>query len=165
MAVIDNKIFSGVWFQLTWFSCVFGRDDWMLLTAVMIAFHYAAVTNLNAEFNRVWPCALIGIVTDLTLSLIGVFDFGDALLPMWMVCLWWVFPAALPRAFGFLSASWWRPIVLGATVPTNYLVGARVGAVDLPYGELTTFLILAPIWMVLLYIMVRLSDARLVPAQ
>ena len=50
-------------------------------------------------------------------------------------------------------------------MPTNYLVGARVGAVDLPYGELTTFLILAPVWMVLLYVMVRVSDVRLVPAQ
>ena len=98
----------------------------MLLTAALIAFHYAAVSNIRSELNRVLPCAALGIGVDFTLAMTGVYDFGATLFPLWMVCLWFVFPTVLPRAMAFLGENTWRPIVLGAIAPANYLAGAKL---------------------------------------
>ena len=61
----------------------------------------------------------------------------------------------------FLSESRWRPIVLGAIAPANYLAGAKFGAVTLPLGDVTTMLILVPLWMVMLPLMVKFSQREL----
>jgi hypothetical protein len=164
MTLIEKTWFNAVWFQTTWFSCVLGREDWMLLTAALIAFHYAAVGDIRSELNRVLPCAALGIGVDFTLAMTGVYDFGGPLFPLWMVCLWFVFPTVLPRAMAFLSESRWRPIVLGAIAPANYLAGAKFGAVTLPLGDVTTMLILVPLWMVMLPLMVKFSQRELVAA-
>ena len=50
----------------------------MLLTAALIAFHYAAVADIRSELNRVLPCAALGIGVDFTLAMTGVYDFGGA---------------------------------------------------------------------------------------
>lgn len=130
----------------------------MLLTAALIAFHYAAVANIRLELRRVLPSAALGIGVDFSLAAAGVYDFGDAFFPLWMVCLWLVFPTVLPRAMAFLSATWWRPIVLGAIAPANYLAGAKFGAVALPLGDVTSMMILVPLWMIMLPLMVRFSQ-------
>jgi hypothetical protein len=130
----------------------------MLLTAALIAFHYAAVANIRLELRRVLPSAALGIGVDFSLAAAGVYDFGDAFFPLWMVCLWLVFPTVLPRAMAFLSATWWRPIVLGAIAPANYLAGAKFGAVALPLGDITSMMILVPLWMIMLPLMVRFSQ-------
>ena len=130
----------------------------MLLTAALIAFHYAAVSNIRLELRRVLPSAALGIGVDFSLAVAGVYDFGDAFFPLWMVCLWLVFPTVLPRAMAFLSATWWRPIMLGAIAPANYLAGAKFGAVALPLGDVTSMMILVPLWMIMLPLMVRFSQ-------
>jgi hypothetical protein len=158
MILIEKTWFNALWFQVTWFSCVLGREDWMLLTAALIAFHYAAVSNIRLGLLRVLPAAALGIGVDFSLAVAGVYDFGDAFFPLWMVCLWLVFPTVLPRAMAFLSATWWRPIVLGAIAPANYLAGAKFGAVALPLGDVTSMMILVPLWMIMLPLMVRFSQ-------
>ena len=133
----------------------------MVLTAALIAFHYAAVADIRSELNRVLPCAALGMGVDFTLAMTGVYDFGASLFPLWMVCLWFVFPTVLPRAMAFLGAGTWRPIILGAIAPANYLAGAKFGAVTLPLGDVTTMLILVPLWMVMLPLMVKFSQREL----
>lgn len=133
----------------------------MVLTAALITFHYAAVADIRSELNRVLPCAALGMGVDFTLAMTGVFDFGTSLFPLWMVCLWFVFPTVLPRAMAFLGEGTWRPIILGAIAPANYLAGAKFGAVTLPLGDVTTMLILVPLWMVMLPLMVKFSQREL----
>ena len=133
----------------------------MVLTAALIAFHYAAVADIRSELNRVLPCAALGMGVDFTLAMTGVYDFGASLFPLWMVCLWFVFPTVLPRAMAFLGEGAWRPIILGAIAPANYLAGAKFGAITLPLGDVTTMLILVPLWMVMLPLMVKFSQREL----
>ena len=133
----------------------------MVLTAALIAFHYAAVADIRSELNRVLPCAALGMGVDFTLAMTGVYDFGASLFPLWMVCLWFVFPTVLQRAMAFLGEGTWRPIILGAIAPANYLAGAKFGAVTLPLGDVTTMLILVPLWMVMLPLMVKFSQREL----
>ena len=68
------------------------------------------------------------------------------------------------ESYGVLSESRWRPIVLGAIAPANYLAGAKFGAVTLPLGDVTTMLILVPLWMVMLPLMVKFSQRELAAA-
>ena len=70
----------------------------MVLTAALIAFHYAAVADIRSELNRVLPCAALGMGVDFTLAMTGVYEFGASLSPRWMVRLWFVFPPGLPGA-------------------------------------------------------------------
>jgi len=51
----------------------------MVLTAALIAFHYAAVADIRSELNRVLPCAALGMGVDFTLAMTGVFDWHFAL--------------------------------------------------------------------------------------
>ena len=58
----------------------------------------------------------------------------------------------------FLAKSDWRPVVLGAIAPLNYLAGQKFGAVTLPLGEVNTMILLVPLWMIMLPVMVRFSQ-------
>ena len=51
-----------------------------------------------------------------------------------------------------------------ARCPANYLAGAKFGAVTLPLGDVTTMLILVPLWMVMLPLMVKFSQRELAAA-
>ncbi len=94
----------------------------------------------------------------------GVYDFWCAIVSAVDGMSLVVFPTVLPRAMAFLSESRWRPIVLGAIAPANYLAGAKFGAVTLPLGDVTTMLILVPLWMVMLPLMVKFSQRELAAA-
>ena len=125
------------------------------LTFALMAFHYRAVAD--SRLGCVAACLALGQAS-FALTLLGVFQFDDQLFPIWMVCLWCVFPTALPRAMAFLGESWWRPVVLGAVAPLNYLAGQKFGAVTLPLGEVNTMILLVPLWMIMLPLMVRFSQ-------
>ena len=51
----------------------------------------------------------------------------------------------------------------GIAVPFNYMVGAGLGAVSLPYGNTVTVAILVAVWTVLLPLLYRISQ-RMSPA-
>ena len=92
--------------------------------------------------------------------MLGVFDFSVAtLVPLWLIILWWVFAAAVYRSFAKIGQSLWLAAVLGAiAVPFNYMVGAGLGAVSLPYGNTVTVAILVAVWAVLLPLLYRISQ-------
>ena len=48
-------------------------------------------------------------------------------------------------------------------MPFNYMVGAGLGAVSLPYGNTVTVAILVAVWAVLLPLLYRISQ-RMAPA-
>ena len=80
MNIVEKSWLNAVWFQTTWFSCVLGRDDWLLLTFALMAFHYWAVADLRLELRRVLPCLALGLGVDFALTLLGVFHFDDQFL-------------------------------------------------------------------------------------
>jgi hypothetical protein len=96
---------------------------------------------------------------DVTLTLAGVFDFDSAtIVPGWLIALWWVFAAALYRSFAKIGQSTWLAAVLGGiAVPFNYMVGAGLGAVTLPMGEMFSVSVLVAIWVFLLPLLYRIS--------
>ena len=159
MKLVDTFWFNAVWFQATWFCCVLGREPWVPVALLSLALHFYLVSDRGPEFLRLLPVAMAGIGVDVMLTLVGVFDFGSAtIVPLWLIVLWWVFAAALYRSFAKIGQSMWLAAVLGGiAVPFNYMVGAGLGAVSLPLGEMLSVAVLVAIWIVLLPLLYRIS--------
>ncbi len=166
MRLVDTFWFNALWFQATWFCCVIGREPWVPLALLSLALHFALVADRIGEFRRLLPIALIGIAVDVVLTLTGVFVFDAAfIVPLWLVVLWWVFAAALYRSFAKIGQSLWLAAVLGGiAVPFNYRVGAELGAVSLPYGDMISIAVLVAVWSLLLPLLYRVSQRHSVPA-
>ena len=133
--------------------------------AVIFGAALLSVSDRGLEFRRLLPIAMVGIGVDVTLTLTGVFDFDSAtIVPAWLIVLWWVFAAALYRSFAKIGQSMWLAAVLGGiAVPFNYMVGAGLGAVVLPLGEMLSVGVLVAIWICLLPLLYRISH-RMAPA-
>jgi hypothetical protein len=100
----------------------------------------------------------VGIGVDTLLSAIGIFDFGPALIPLWLMALWVAFAASLTRALGVFGRSpWLAALVGGIGVPFNYAVGAKMGAVNLPMDPILTGAVLITIWAMLLPALYRVA--------
>ena len=165
MKLVDTFWFNAVWFQATWFCCVLGREPWVPVALLSLALHFYLVSDRVLEFRRLLPVAMVGIGVDVMLTLIGVFDFDSAtIVPLWLIVLWWVFAAALYRSFAKIGQSMWLAAVLGGiAVPFNYMVGAGLGAVSLPLGEMLSVAVLVAIWIGLLPLLYCISH-RMAPA-
>lgn len=166
MRLVDKFWFNAVWFQATWFCCVIGREPWVPVAIISLVLHFVLVEDRIAEFRRLLPIALLGIAVDVALTLTGVFVFESTLIvPLWLVVLWWVFAAALYRSFAKIGQSLWLAAVLGGVaVPFNYRVGASLGAVSLPYGDVVSLAILVVVWAALLPLLYRVSHRLAQPA-
>jgi len=166
MRLVNTFWFNAIWFQATWFCCVIGREPWVPVALCSLALHFALVADRRGEFCRLLPIALIGIAVDVALTLTGVFVFeATFIVPLWLIVLWWVFAAALYRSFAKIGQSLWLAAVLGGiAVPFNYRVGAGLGAVSLPYGDMISLAVLVAVWSLLLPLLYRLSQRLSVPA-
>ena len=165
MKLVDTFWFNAAWFQATWFCCVLGREPWVPVALLSLVLHFYLVSDRGLEFRRLSPIAMVGIGVDVVLTLTGVFDFDSAtIVPLWLILLWWVFAAALYRSLAKIGQSmWWAAVLGGIAVPFNYMVGAGLGAVSLPIGEMLSVAILVAIWICLLPLLYRISH-RMAPA-
>ena len=156
--LVDKPWFNGLWFQVTWFACVLGRDPWLPAIAAMFALHFLLVPSGVKEFKRIAPVAGAGIVTDAILTALGVFNFGNVFIPLWLIALWFAFATTLQRALAVFGRKLWIAALIGAVaVPLNYGAGAKMGAVDLPLGTGTTATSLIVVWFFLLPSLYRLA--------
>lgn len=151
LGLTDKTWFNAIWFQSTWFSCVLGRDALLPLTLTLLALHFTLVDSAREEARQLLPIVAIGVGVDTLLSVIGIFDFGSVLLPLWLMALWVAFAASLTRALGVFGRSRvLAAFVGGLGVPFNYAVGAKMGAVALPMDPIVTGAVLIAIWAMLL---------------
>ena len=157
--LVDRVWFNALWFQSVWFCTVLGGDTLLPLTASLILVHLLLVRNTWNELLQLSTLAAIGISVDATLSTAGIFQFPrDALVPLWLCCLWLGFAATLTRSLAYLGS---RPLLVaaaGAVVfPLNYWAGNRLGAVDFPQGLNTTLSVMALCWACVLPAMYKVA--------
>lgn len=163
--LVDRGWFNALWFQLTWFACVLGRDPWLALILTMLALHFLLVQSARTELYNIAPVAAAGIATDTLLSAVGVFDFGDRLVPLWLCLLWVAFATTLTRSLAVLGKyRLLAALVGGVGVPFNYAVGERLGAVSFPLEPTVTTVVLVSVWAALLPALYHLSRQRIAGA-
>jgi len=158
--IADAPWFNALWFQATWFCAVLGREALLPLTAGLILLHLALARDLKSELLQLSAVALVGVTVDACLSAGGFYVFEDGVLvPLWLCCLWLAFATTLRRSLAFFGP---RPVLTalaGAVVlPFNYLVGARLGAVEFGHALPLTFIVVGMVWAVLLPVLYRITS-------
>ncbi|WP_337983902.1 DUF2878 domain-containing protein [Vibrio inusitatus] len=143
---------KSIWFQGLWFLAVIGRDStfFLLLLAVGATLVYSVKKE---QINLAWlaTLVLIGIVLDTFHGFIGLFLFPQSWIPAWLILLWVIFIWYAYQMKTILTR-FPLPIVsmigaLGAA--GSYFAGLKLGAVQWPYSDEMTFVVLTIEWFLL----------------
>ncbi|MCC5854960.1 MAG: DUF2878 domain-containing protein [Idiomarina sp.] len=127
-------------FDIVWLAAVWGRDTWLLLTLVLVAFLYAV------SWRSLWPqryklllLAIVGLILEYVVVSVGVLNFtGTTALPAWLYLLWIGFVAMAFVAMDWLAGRYFYAALFGLIFgPITYIAGVRFGAaerlVELPW--------------------------------
>lgn len=148
-----KSLWNAVNFQLLWFACVLGGDNWAVAATILyLLIHHCFFVKSSAEWWLILLFVGLGVVIDGAL----IFD-GWLLLPPSI----WTFPIPPPWLLGlwagvgslfFHCLSWGvkRPWLLsmGASVfaPLSYFLGADLAEVSLGRTSIATWALIAFIW-------------------
>jgi hypothetical protein len=156
-------IINALWLQLGWWGCVWGAKDprWLLAVLVGLLAHLRLSPQPRAELHAVIRVGLAGMLLDWGLGVLGLFEFSQPLLPLWLALLWLVFATGLRHSLAWAATPLWRGALVGLVGgPLAYCVGAPLAGVALPLGVLGTALVLAPLWALWMPLALRLADSR-----
>jgi hypothetical protein len=150
--------FASIIFQVLWFVAVLGRDQWQWILLASVAILW--LTLIKRFGNKVTPLirfSLIGICVDSVNQLVGVLDFDTALLPLWLVGLWfllaWYF-VFLARFLNRLAPSF-VPVLFMISGASSYMAAIALAAATHQYSIVTTAVILAIEWFLLGVVAIR----------
>ncbi|EJL05157.1 MULTISPECIES: DUF2878 domain-containing protein [Pseudomonas] len=156
-------VINALWLQLGWWGCVWGAKDprWLLAVLVGLLAHLMLCPGPRAELHAVMRVGLGGMLLDWGLGVLGLFEFSQLPLPLWLALLWLVFATGLRHSLAWAATPVWRGACAGFIGgPLAYCVGAPLTGVTLPLGVLGTALVLAPLWALLMPLALRLADSR-----
>ncbi|MFJ4345433.1 DUF2878 domain-containing protein [Pseudomonas sp. NPDC089401] len=149
---------NALWLQAGWWLCVLGAQRPWLLPVVMVGLLLHVRLAPRGELRVLLWVALAGCLLDSALGLLGVFDFAQWPLPLWLALLWLVLASGMRHCLAWLGQPLWRAALAGLLGgPPAYLAGARLAGVALPLGGLDTALVLAPIWALALPLALRFA--------
>jgi hypothetical protein len=155
--------FQPVSFQLMWLSLIWGGNAWLAISLTILALHFALTPSRLDDF-KVLPLALVGFAIDLLITQFGFFSFTGW--PLWLLVLWMAFILNLGHSMRFLRKFKLVFLVCFSAVGGTYAywVSWKLGAVELPYGALTSLAIVALNWGIFLPICVKLDRLIREPA-
>ena len=156
-------------FQVSWFSCVLGAAKGLgwtgpLVTAVLLTLHLGFLPAPARYLRFCAAVGLIGLAIDTALGAFGVFAFHATpfpswVCPLWLTALWIMFASTLPLSLNWLAERPRLGALLGAIGgPASYYAGATLGALDLPGHTVTSLLILASVWGILMPALMHLKN-------
>jgi len=157
MPVKTFTVVSLLSFKVIWLLLVMFQNQYLLPVLAMTALILLFYPDKKLAFRSVLLVALPGFFLDSLLSITGVFDFGDTLIPPWLVALWVNFALVLPYGFAFireLVISW--QVLAGALASFSYLIGWSLDAVEFPLSIVPTQFLLILLWSALLPVFVLL---------
>lgn len=151
-----------VFYQLVWFGAVLGGQQYVVALFALVLLHVYLSSGRREEMIVMGSCASIGIIADSLLTYFGFFEFSHSsvVIPLWLVALWLSFAGTFRLALSYFMKR--PPLAMAAAVvgaPLSYLAAARLGAVSYPYGYLTTAVVLAVVWFILMNIFIRIVSA------
>lgn len=145
-------------FKLLWLSLVGFQNQGLWLALPLFLLMWLGNPEFIQASRQMLVVSLTGILVDSLLSVTGVFIFPEALLPLWLIMLWFGFALALPCGLGFITRfPLWLQALTGAAASLSYLAGLQLDAVEYGYSLLQTQLLLALLWAGLVPLFVRLQ--------
>lgn len=148
-----------VFYQLVWFGTVLGGQQYIVALCLLLVLHVYLSAGRREELIVMAVCASIGLLIDVLLAYLGVYEFTSEPVglpvPFWLVVLWLGFAGTLRLALAFfIKRLPWAIAAAAIGGPLSYLAAGRLGAVSFPFGMVYTALILAVVWIVLMSVFV-----------
>lgn len=138
-------------FNLAWLGLVLLGNVFIPVAMCWLTIHVYQQKERKKEILLLLCVASIGITVDSLLTQVGVFIFDEQfLIPFWLITLWFCFAATINHSMHFLSKHRALQVFFGILAPVSYLAGERFEKVEMPFGLLPTFFVLAILWMVLM---------------
>lgn len=149
-------------YQGIWFIAILGRTPYVWIAFALIGVHLFLCTDRWCELATMIAASIVGLMVDSALTLGGVFQFTPtpAILPipLWLVAIWLAFSATLRHGLrGFMKRPLLLVLLAAMGAPLSYLGAERLGAATLPFGQIQTALILAPIWAVIMALLIVIT--------
>lgn len=164
-SLVKAKLFNIAAFNLLWLGCVIGQNDFLwVIVPLLASYLWFIVSNKMTTLSSIVLPAALGIFADSFLTLTGIFQFEDApvLIPLWLMVLWLGFSSTLSQSLALFGKNKWIAACAGAVAfPFNYGVGEKLGAVSFGETYLTSVLVLALLWALLLPLCFYISDGLL----
>lgn len=151
-----------VLFQAAWFACVWGGaiDDsrpGLAAVGLFLIVHLLVVTpkaSRCTELVSITLFASLGVALEAIGVTWGTLCFHESAprllgLPIWMWCLWWLFPPLLDSTLEWMRGRAWIGVAFGAVGgPLAYLAGESLGALRLGSDRMWALLGIGVIWAV-----------------
>lgn len=147
-----RRIVNAVGFQFIWFACVLGRNSLLLIPIILIILHLVFVDRRKQESTVLLCAAAVGVFTDTSLTLLGLYQFNQndimlGLIPAWLALLWVGLGATLRHSFDYLfQRPLLFPLACGLLAPISYFGGERLGAVELQWQAPPAYFTMAFAW-------------------
>lgn len=155
-------------YQIGWIAAVVGAGQGFPWLGMGVAFallvgHLALARRRRAELRLVVAAGFMGLVIDSTQAAVGLLNFPAGMV-VWWLCPPWILVMWMQFATTFRFSLRWligRPL-LAASVgavggPLAYLVGERLGAVELGSPRVVPLLVLSLAWTVAVPTLMRLA--------
>lgn len=152
----DKMIFNAVLFNILWLGLVVIGNAFIPLAILGLCIHFSLSKSFIFEASVVACVAVIGLITDILLTMAGVFEFNHT--PYWLGFLWLAFASTINHSLRWVSSIPYAAHFSGFIfAPLSYLAAERFGAVDFGYSILTTYFLLGVVWLLLFNIFVQIK--------
>lgn len=156
-------------FQAYWWACVLLQNNALIICLTLLFAHLYFHSSPLQEIKSLISLGLIGFSIDFILAIFDWFQFNHSpgyLPPLWLLFLWLGFATNVTTLSNAINSHWLVIAIVGALfAPLSYLAAAKLGAVVFPAGYLNTWLMLLPVWFLLLpalfYSQYKIEDAYL----
>ncbi len=156
------KLFNYLSYYAGWLACVYGAAHGLSevgvgVVGLLVLIHFVLTHTLREEIMMIIVIGVLGTLVDSFQAATGLlvyqsrYAFAPWLGPIWITAIWVLFASTINWSFEWLKGRTWLAVVLGAIGgPLSYAAGERIGAVHFQYDFITTMLVLAVIWSLVL---------------
>jgi len=155
------KLKNAIFFQITWFACVFGSAHNLIWPGLLccLAFTIWQLSPDRRHSNdfklTFWAC-IIGAAIDTAWIHLDLFTYKHSwphsnVAPAWIIALWLAFSLTINHSLQWLRLHPLLPALMGLIgAPLSYWAGQRIGAIGFTEKPLLALICLALTWALVL---------------
>ena len=142
-------------FQLAWWSAAWLTQSASYIISGLIILHCLLSPSLKADL-RLMALLPLGLLVDGVLIALGCFRGIESAFPLWLALLWVIFLMSLNHSLRALSRLGlpWLMLIGAFGGAGSYWAGLSLGALATPLSDLNFWLVTAPVWALLLPLLV-----------
>ncbi|MEM7564120.1 MAG: DUF2878 domain-containing protein [Pseudomonadota bacterium] len=145
-------VLNALWFQIGWVTCVLFGTGLALVYVLLTLALYGLISPFSVkEWKLMIGIMLIGLITDVTMSLIGILDFPyeSHLPPLWLITIWFAFATTIHRSLASIVKNRSLMITFSSIGGAlSYFAGVRLSDVSFGFSNTASILGLALVWAV-----------------